>query len=139
MLNRLLGRKPRRQVSDVALEQVLSETARRMPDLDWAAVVSVNGVVHTMYDPFGKTEPDRTSAMAAAALSLGERISRELRHGDLTYAVIAGEQSLFITYPIGDTFVLALSLPAEVEVGRVIEGLTQTRAGFESALYPGVG
>ena len=139
MLARFLGRKPRGQVSEAALEQALSEIARRMPDLHWAAVVSVDGLVRKMYDPFGKAEPDRTSAMAAAALSLGERISHELRHGGLTYAVIAGDQSLFITYPIGDAFVLALSLPAEAEVGTVIDRLTQTRAGFASALYPGMG
>jgi hypothetical protein len=34
---------------------------------------------------------------------------------------------------------LVLSLPAEVEVGRVIDRLSQARAGFESALYPGEG
>jgi predicted regulator of Ras-like GTPase activity (Roadblock/LC7/MglB family) len=139
MLDRLLGHKPRRRISKVALEQALSEMARGMPDLHWAAVVSVDGVVYAVYDPFGKAEPDRAAAMAAAALSLGERISRELRHGDLTYAVIAGDQRLFITYPIKDALMLALSLPAEVEVGRVIDKLTQARAGFASALDPGAG
>jgi predicted regulator of Ras-like GTPase activity (Roadblock/LC7/MglB family) len=139
MLNKLLGRRPRQQVSDVALEQILSKIAGWVPDLQWAAVVSVNGVVHTMYDPFGKAEPDRTAAMAAAALSLGERISHELRHGDLAYAIIAGEHSLFITYPVGDAFVLALSLPAEVEVSTAIDRLTQARAGLAPALYPGTG
>jgi predicted regulator of Ras-like GTPase activity (Roadblock/LC7/MglB family) len=139
MLKRLLGHKPRRRVSKVALERALSEMARGMPDLHWAAVVSVDGVVHTMHDPFGKAEPDRAAAMAAAALSLGERISCELGHGDLTYEVIAGDQRSFITYPIGDALVLALSLPAEAEVGTVIDRLTQSRGRFASALDPGAG
>jgi predicted regulator of Ras-like GTPase activity (Roadblock/LC7/MglB family) len=139
MLDRFLGRKPRERVSEAALEQVLSEIARRMPNLHWAAIVSVKGLVHTIYDPFAKADPDRTSAMAAAALSLGQRISHELRHGGLTYAVIAGDQGLFVTYPIGEAFVLALSLPAEAEVDTAIEALTQARPGFASALYPGVG
>jgi predicted regulator of Ras-like GTPase activity (Roadblock/LC7/MglB family) len=139
MLNRLLGREPRRQVSRVALEQALSEMAQGMPNLYWAAVVSVNGDVHTMYDPFGKAEPDRASAMAAAALSLGERISHELRHGDLTYAVIAGDQGLLITYPIGGDLVLALSLPAGVEIGTAIDRLTQARGRFASALHLDMG
>jgi predicted regulator of Ras-like GTPase activity (Roadblock/LC7/MglB family) len=139
MFDRLLGRKPHEQVSKAALEQALSEIARRMPNLHWAAVVSVKGLVHTMYDPFAKADPDRTATMAAAALSLGERISHELRHGGLTYAVIAGDQGLFVTYPIGEAFVLALSLPAEAEIDTAIEALAQARAGFASALYPGVG
>jgi predicted regulator of Ras-like GTPase activity (Roadblock/LC7/MglB family) len=138
MFDRLLGRKPREQVSEAALEQALSEIARRMPNLHWAAVVSANGLVHTIYDPFAEADPDRTSAMTAAALSLGQRISQELRHGSLTYAVIAGDQGLFITYPIGEAFMLALSLPAEAEVDTAIGTLTQAKAGFASALYPGV-
>jgi hypothetical protein len=32
MFDELLGHKPREQVSEAALEQVLSETARRMPN-----------------------------------------------------------------------------------------------------------
>jgi predicted regulator of Ras-like GTPase activity (Roadblock/LC7/MglB family) len=139
MLDRLLGHKPRQHVSQVALEQALSEMARGMPDLHWAAVVSADGIVHTMYDPFGKAEPDRAAAMAAAAISLGERISRELGHGDITYQVIAGDQGSFITYPIKDAFVLALSIPAEVEIDRVIDRLTQARARFTSAIDPGAG
>jgi predicted regulator of Ras-like GTPase activity (Roadblock/LC7/MglB family) len=110
-----------------------------MPDLHWAAIVSADGILLTIYDPLGKAEPDRASAMAAAALSLGERISRELRQGDLTYQIVAGDQGSFIAYPIKDALVLALSLPAEEEVGRVIDRLTQARATFASALDPDAG
>ncbi len=128
MLNNLFGRKQHEQISASALEQTLRQVARKLPDLRWAAVVSANGLVQEMYDPFGKTDSDRASAMTAAALSLGERISRELRHGQLTYSVTAGDEGLFVVHSIEKAYALAVSLPVETEVSAAIDALTQAVA-----------
>lgn len=137
MLNKLFGRKPHGQIPASALEQTLREVARKLPDLRWAAVVSTDGLIQEMYDPFGKTEPDRVAAMAAAAFSLGERIAHELYHGQLTYSVIAGDEGLFIAHSIEREYTLAVSLPAGTEIGTAIDALTQAVTALMSAYYTG--
>lgn len=137
MLNRFFRRKQHEQIPASALEQVLREVARKLPDLRWGAIVSADGLIQEMYDPFGKTDPDRASAMATAALSLGGRISQELRHGQLTYSVTAGDGGLFIVYSIGKEYALAISLPAGTELDTVIDILTQAVITLMSAYYTG--
>jgi predicted regulator of Ras-like GTPase activity (Roadblock/LC7/MglB family) len=119
------GRRQRGQITSLALEQTLRQVARSLPDLRWAAVVSPDGLLHMMYDPFGREKIDRASAMAAAGFSLGERISKELRLGRLVYSVIAGEEGLFLLHSIAGMYVLALSLPAGSDVGAAMGALAQ--------------
>jgi predicted regulator of Ras-like GTPase activity (Roadblock/LC7/MglB family) len=135
MLNKLFGRKQHPQIPDSALEQTLREVARRLPDLRWAAIVSADGLIQEMYDPFGKAERDRAAAMTAAAFSLGERISSELRHGQMTYSVIAGNEGPFVVHSIGQEYTLAVSLPVGTEIGAAIQTLTQAVTALTSAYY----
>ncbi|MCP4542131.1 MAG: hypothetical protein GY832_33835 [Chloroflexi bacterium] len=137
MLNKLFGRKQREQAPAFALERALRNMGHALPDLNWAAIVSANGLIQEMYGPFGKIEPDRASTMAVAALSLGERISQELRHGQLTYSVIAGDDGIFIAHSIGKTYTLAISLPVRTEIDTAIDILSQTAATLTSAYYIG--
>jgi predicted regulator of Ras-like GTPase activity (Roadblock/LC7/MglB family) len=137
MLSRLFGHKSRGKPNAPALEQALRAVAHEMPGLRYAAVVSADGLVQAMVDPFGKANADRASAMAAAALSLGGRISGELQHGQMAYTAIVGKDGTFIVYLIGEGYALALDLPAETEVGAAIEALAQVADTLRSALYPG--
>ena len=137
MLSKLFGRKQHGQIPASALEQILREVARRLPSLRWAAIVSVDGLIQEMYDPFGKTERDRVAAMASAALSLGERISHELQHGQLTYSDIAGDEGLFIVHSIGQEYTLAVGLPVGTEIGTAIDALMQAVTALVSAYYTG--
>jgi predicted regulator of Ras-like GTPase activity (Roadblock/LC7/MglB family) len=137
MLNKLFGRKPPGHIPALALERTLREVARGLPDLRWAAIVSTDGLIQEMYDPFGKTEPDRVAAMATAAFSLGERIAHELRHGQLTYSAIAGDEGLFIAHAIGREYTLAVSLPVGTEIGTATDALTQAVTALMSAYYTG--
>ena len=50
------------------------------PDIQASAIVSVDGLIIASALP-GNVEEDRVSAMSAAMLSLGERISLELKRG----------------------------------------------------------
>ena len=133
MLNRILGRKPHGRLSEPAMEQALHELAHRLPSLRSAAFVSTDGLMQKMYNPSGQ-EPDRVAAMAAAGLSLGDRISGELQNGRLAYSAIAGDEGLFATHVIGDGYVLAVNLPADTEIGLATDVLAQVAASLESTL-----
>jgi predicted regulator of Ras-like GTPase activity (Roadblock/LC7/MglB family) len=137
MLSKLFGRKQREQVPPFVLERALRDVARELPGLNWAAIVSVDGLIQEMYGPFGKIDPDRASAMAVAAHSLGERISRELRHGQLNYSIIAGDDGIFVAHSVGKTHILAVSLPVGTEIDTTIDALAQAVATLTSTYYQG--
>ncbi len=140
MLNKLfgLGRERPEPIPAPVLEQILREAARKLPDLRWAVIITTNGLVQEMYDPFGKTDHDRAAAMTVAALSLGQRISGELGHGQLACSVTAGEGGLFIVQPLGEGYALSVSLPAETEIGAAIDALWQAASSALSAFGPGM-
>lgn len=135
MLSRIFGRKLPDRIPTEEQERALREIARKLPDLRWAAIVSVDGLVQTIYNPFGKQDADRVSAMTAATISLGERITTELQHGHLAYAVVAGDEGIFAGHFVGEGYVLVVGLPAEADVGTVIEVLVQTASAMETASF----
>ena len=60
------------------------------PEIEASAVVSVDGLIMASSLP-ANVEEDRVSAMSAAMLSLGERISSELGRGELEQVMVKGE------------------------------------------------
>ncbi|OGO63622.1 MAG: hypothetical protein A2030_03200 [Chloroflexi bacterium RBG_19FT_COMBO_50_10] len=75
------------------------------PDIEASAVVSVDGLIIASALP-EEIEEDRVSAMSAAMLSLGERISAELGRGSLEQVFIKGGEGFVILTSIGAEAVL---------------------------------
>jgi len=75
------------------------------PDIEASAVVSVDGLIMASALQQG-VEEDRVSAMSAAMLSLGERISGELGRGVLEQVYIKGNAGSIILTSVGDEAVL---------------------------------
>jgi predicted regulator of Ras-like GTPase activity (Roadblock/LC7/MglB family) len=128
----VFGRRQQAPLSSQALERVLRQVAGRLPSLRWAAVVSQDGVLQLMYDPFGREKTDRASAMAAAGFSLGERIAQELQLGEWGHTIIVGEEGLFLLQRIAAPHVLALSLPADSDISAAVDVLAQVRSALSA-------
>jgi hypothetical protein len=99
-------------------------------DIEASAIVSVDGLIIASALPAG-SEEDRVSAMSAAMLSLGERISAELGRGTLEQVYIKGSKGYVILMAVGEEAVLtALSRPNAklglvfLEMRRAVEQLT---------------
>jgi predicted regulator of Ras-like GTPase activity (Roadblock/LC7/MglB family) len=75
------------------------------PEIEASAVVSVDGLIMASVLPEA-VEEDRVSAMSAAMLSLGERISDELGRGLLDQVYIRGNQGYVILTAIVEEAVL---------------------------------
>lgn len=75
------------------------------PEIEASAVVSVDGLIMASALPV-EVEEDRVSAMSAAMLSLGERISGELGRGGLDQVYIRGGHGYVILTSIGEEAVL---------------------------------
>jgi predicted regulator of Ras-like GTPase activity (Roadblock/LC7/MglB family) len=88
------------------------------PDIEASAVVSVDGLIMASSLPAG-VEEDRVSAMSAAMLSLGERISTELRRGILDQVYVRGKTGFVILMSVGEEAVLTALVRESAKLGLV--------------------
>jgi predicted regulator of Ras-like GTPase activity (Roadblock/LC7/MglB family) len=88
------------------------------PDIEASAVVSVDGLIIASALP-NEVEEDRVSAMSAAMLSLGERISTELGRGNLEQVYIKGVNGYVILTSIGSDAVLTALAGSQAKLGLI--------------------
>ena len=88
------------------------------PDIEASAVVSVDGLSIASALPAG-VEEDRVSAMSAAMLSLGERISTELGRGTLEQVYIKGEKGSVVLMSVGEEAVLTALAREQAKLGLI--------------------
>lgn len=88
------------------------------PDIEASAVVSVDGLIMASALQQG-VEEDRVSAMSAAMLSLGERISGELGRGALEQVYIKGNTGAIVLTSIGQEAVLTVLARQEAKLGLI--------------------
>ncbi|MGH2628842.1 MAG: roadblock/LC7 domain-containing protein [Anaerolineales bacterium] len=97
----------------------LRELQNQTPDIEASAVVSVDGLVIASALPDG-VEEDRVSAMSAAMLSLGERISGELGRGLLEQVYIHGDDGYVVLMAVGSDAVLTALARPQAKLGLVL-------------------
>ncbi len=96
----------------------LREMQAASPDIEASAVVSVDGLIMASALP-ADVEEDRVSAMSAAMLSLGERISTELGRGTLDQVYIRGNNGFVILTAVGEEAVLTALAREGAKLGLV--------------------
>ncbi|NIS80027.1 MAG: hypothetical protein GTO14_07425 [Anaerolineales bacterium] len=96
----------------------LRDLQSKTPDVEASAVVSVDGLTIASSLPAG-VEEDRVSAMSAAMLSLGERISTELGRGLLDEVYIHGDQGYVLLMSVGEEAVLTVLARENAKLGLV--------------------
>jgi predicted regulator of Ras-like GTPase activity (Roadblock/LC7/MglB family) len=88
------------------------------PDIEASAIVSVDGLIMASALP-QEVEEDRVSAMSAAMLSLGERISGELGRGGLEQVYIKGDQGSIVLTSVGTEAVLTALARQDAKLGLI--------------------
>ncbi|MCB9454912.1 MAG: roadblock/LC7 domain-containing protein [Anaerolineaceae bacterium] len=96
----------------------LRDLQANSPEIEASAVVSVDGLIMASALPAG-VEEDRVSAMSAAMLSLGERISTELGRGLLDQVYIQGNSGRVILTSIGVEAVLTILVREGAKLGLI--------------------
>jgi predicted regulator of Ras-like GTPase activity (Roadblock/LC7/MglB family) len=112
----------------------LREMQMNTPDVEAAAIVSVDGLTIASSLP-GGVEEDRVSAMSAAMLSLGERIAGELGRGVLDEVYVKGERGYVILRAVGEEAVLTVLARQRAKLGLLF--LDMRRASEELATILG--
>ncbi len=102
----------------------LRELQASSGDVEGAAIVSVDGLSMASALRPG-TEEDRVSAMSAAMLSLGERISSELGRGELEQVMVKGENGYVILTAVGEEAVLTVLARKEAKLGLIFLDVTR--------------
>ena len=88
------------------------------PDIEASAIVSVDGLIMASALQQG-VEEDRVSAMSAAMLSLGERISTELGRAGLEQVYIKGDAGSIVLTSVGEEAVLTAMARQEAKLGLI--------------------
>lgn len=94
-------------------------------DVEAAAIVSVDGLSMASSLP-ADIEEDRVSAMSAAMLSLGERISSELGRGGLEQVMVKGENGYVILTAVGEEAVLTVLARKDAKLGLIFLDVNRT-------------
>ncbi len=103
--------------ADQMVERLRSMQAAA-PDIEASAIVSVDGLIMASALQQG-VEEDRVSAMSAAMLSLGERISGELGRGGLEQVYIKGDTGSIVLTSVGAEAVLTALARQEAKLGLI--------------------
>jgi predicted regulator of Ras-like GTPase activity (Roadblock/LC7/MglB family) len=103
--------------SDQMVDRLRSMQAAA-PDIEASAVVSVDGLIMASALQQG-VEEDRVSAMSAAMLSLGERISNELGRAGLEQVYIKGNAGSIVLTSVGEEAVLTALARQDAKLGLI--------------------
>ncbi|MDX2270948.1 MAG: roadblock/LC7 domain-containing protein [Cyanobacteriota bacterium] len=113
-----------------SLQAILQNFVSSTPDIQGAVIVTPDGLPLASTLPSGMDE-ERTSAMSAAMLSLGERIGKELARGTIERIFVQGDKGYGVLTSCGADAVLLTLASAEVkqgmlflEIKRVTESVT---------------
>src|SRR3982074_1642063 len=105
-------------VKQDALKTHLEALRTSIPELKGVLLASTEGlpVAHSLSNG---TDPNRVAAMAAAASSLGRRISESMATGGLSEVSIRGEDGILFVYSAGPKAVLAVMGPMSANAGLI--------------------
>jgi predicted regulator of Ras-like GTPase activity (Roadblock/LC7/MglB family) len=103
------------------------------PDIEASAVVSVDGLIIASALP-NDVEEDRVSAMSAAMLSLGERISAELERGAVDEVYVKGSQGYVILTSIGSEAVLTVLAGQNAMLGLIFLEMRRAAEDLERVI-----
>ena len=103
--------------ADLMVERLRNMQAAA-PDIEASAIVSVDGLIMASALQQG-VEEDRVSAMSAAMLSLGERISSELGRAGLEQVYIKGNAGSIVLTSVGEEAVLTAMARQDAKLGLI--------------------
>ncbi|RME64565.1 MAG: hypothetical protein D6778_07730 [Nitrospirae bacterium] len=112
------------------LTQILKNLQNSIPDIEGAAVISMDGLVMASSMP-SDVEEDRVSAMSAALYGIGSRTAQELERGDLEQVYIKGPKGYLLITQAGPESVLAVMANEKAKLGIIF--LDVRRAAEEIA------
>jgi len=116
-----------------SITERLNELEKLTPELEGAAVVSVEGLMIASRLPEALSD-DVMAAMSAAMLALGERFAQDLNRGKLDQVVIKGDQGYVLLMAVNENAVLAALVSEEAKLGLVFLDMRKALVDFRQLL-----
>ena len=112
---------------------LLQELSDAEPEIEAAAVVSIEGVIIASSLNSGLND-ERVAAMSAAMVGLGERIAMELGRGALDQVVIRGDAGSVILLSVNDAAVLTAVVKDDMQLGLMFLDMRKAAADLSRIL-----
>ena len=96
------------------LLRVLGDLAGDLPDPIWVALVDDEGLIMACVPQEPPINPDRISAMTAAAVIMSDRALDEVEGGELRYITISGADRQIMNVAVGEGRWLSIGLLPQV-------------------------
>jgi uncharacterized protein len=112
---------------------ILQDFVAGTADIQGAALVSPDGLPLASTLPSGMDE-ERTSAMSAAMLSLGERIGKELARGSVDRILVEGDNGYGILMGCGEDAVLLVLANQGAKQGLLMLDIKKTVGDIKAVL-----
>ena len=103
-------------IQTLNLNDVLQQFVSGTPNIQGAALVSSDGLPLSSILPASMDE-ERTAAMSAAMLSLGERIGKELSRGVIERIFVEGDRGYSVMVGCGEDIVLLVLADKQAKQG----------------------
>jgi predicted regulator of Ras-like GTPase activity (Roadblock/LC7/MglB family) len=107
------------------IERDLGFLAAQVEATCWIALVTSRGLLQGTFPAQPGIDTDRITAMSAALLSLGERITSELNDGKLQYSLLAGDEGATLLLLLSPDYVLTVGLNRETFTPLIFERLRE--------------
>ena len=111
----------------------LTTLKEHLPEVDAAAVISVDGLIMASALPQGINE-DRVSAMSASMLSLGQQINKEMRLASLEQIYTRSNNGYVVLLAIGKLAVLTTLVKGDAKLGVLFLELRKAADDFTQML-----
>lgn len=115
------------------IDSILHNFVSSTGDVQGAALVSPDGLPLASSLP-GTMDEERTSAMSAAMLSLGERIGQELARGTIERIYVEGDKGYGLLTGCGDDAVLLVLASQGAKLGLLMLEVKRTVGELKAAL-----
>lgn len=120
-------------INTVKLGSILQNFVTATSDVQGAALVSPDGLTLSSSLPGGMDE-ERVSAMAAAMISLGERIGSELTRGNIERIYVEGEKGFGILSGCGNEAVLLVLASEAAKQGMLMLEIKRVLVDIRKAM-----
>lgn len=115
------------------LNNALNNLQASSSDIEACAIVSEDGLIIASLLPQG-IEEERVAAMSATMLSMGERISLELKRGELEQLYVKGKSGYFIGMHAGEHAVLIALARKDAKLGLIFFDLSRAADATKAVL-----
>jgi uncharacterized protein len=120
-------------MSTNTISGILQNFVSGTPDVQGVALVSPDGLPLASTLP-GAMDEERTSAMCAAMLSLGERIGKELARGNIEKIMVEGDNGYGILMGCGDDAVFLVLASHAAKQGLLMLDIKRAVGEIKAAL-----